>query len=131
MKHSYIVAIGSNYNAEINIGLALEMLVNEFGVFEITHLIDTDPIGMPNNLCFKNGLVHLHSLLALEEVKLLLKEMEKKIGRTAEDKSKGIVFIDMDVIMQDNTIIDQEDYGRDYMQELLSVLNLKIDGSKN
>ena len=48
-----------------------------------------------------------------------LKEMEKEMGRTPEEREQGIVRIDLDLLLFDQQRYHERDWERDYIRRLL------------
>jgi 2-amino-4-hydroxy-6-hydroxymethyldihydropteridine diphosphokinase len=121
MTNTYLIAIGSNFEAEKNINQVLSELTLLFGEFKKTRIIKTEPIGMTNNLLFSNGLICISSGKDIEEISLILKNIEKKLGRSEAGKQKGIIPIDIDIIKQNNNVLS-EDFEREYIKQLFCEL---------
>ena len=63
--------------------------------------------------------------MPLEEVLVALKDIEAQMGSVPEERKKGIVKIDIDLLQFDNTKRKADDWGRDYIQLLLNELSCK------
>ena len=48
-------------------------------------------------------------------VKYVLKAIEKRLGRMPEDKKKGIVKIDIDLLTYDGEVLKVNDWKREYV----------------
>jgi 2-amino-4-hydroxy-6-hydroxymethyldihydropteridine diphosphokinase len=123
MKNSYIIGISSNYDSEQNIASALAKLQSLFVDLICTNFIKTNPIGMPDEMAFHNGLAHFFSDEEPKAIKLIFKKIETELGRTSDKKKNGIIPIDIDIIVWNDTIVSK-DIERDYVQELLSELKI-------
>lgn len=51
-----------------------------------------------------------------DELKLILKAYELTHGRTSEARSKGLVPIDLDLVIVNNEIVRRSDYDEEYFQ---------------
>ena len=68
---------------------------------------------------FGNQLAKLTTPLDAEEIRYLLKQMEKNHGRLPEDKEHGIVKLDIDLLMYDEEILKPEDMKRDFIKKAM------------
>lgn len=125
MKNSYIIGIGSNYEAEKNIAQTIKKLQLILKGIKCSRFIQTDPINLSSKNPFTNGLAFFFSELETKEIKRIFKNIEKEMGRTAERNKNGIIPIDIDIIVCNDTVLNS-DFERDYVQNLLAELNLKI-----
>ncbi len=124
MNH-YILILGSNYLPNQHIALALDMLKNEFGNIRCSEIMQTEAIDMPNLMPFTNIAVCIAIDLPLLALKKMLKNMEKQIGRTDEDKAKGIIYIDIDLIMMNKKVLHSDYQTKKYVKNLVDkVCNL-------
>ncbi len=119
MKNTYLLALGSNFNAEKNIASAIEALGKKVEIIQKTRLIETLPLNMPNNFLFLNGLVLIASALTQDNLKIELKSIEKMLGR---GEKKGIVPVDIDIIMVNNHVV-HKDFELAYIKKLINELN--------
>ena len=53
----------------------------------------------------------------MEEVKAILKKIEKILGRTQEDKKRGIIAIDIDLLQWNHQVLKPDDLQREYIQK--------------
>ena len=63
--------------------------------------------------------------MPLEGVLVTLKDIEAQMGSVSEERKKGIVKIDIDLLQFDGTKRKADDWGRDYIQLLLKELSGK------
>ena len=63
--------------------------------------------------------------MPLAEVIVALKDIEAQMGSVSEERKKGIVKIDIDLLQFDNTKRKVDDWSRDYIQLLLNELSCK------
>lgn len=118
----FILGLGSNFDGDLNISKADELLTSLFPDILFSKSIYTTPIGMPESADFVNQVAVGTTSLALRDVVIRLKEIEASIGRNNEDKARGIIKIDIDLIVWNEEILKPNDYNRDYVRELLSDL---------
>lgn len=121
MENTYVICIGSNSNATENVEATLESLRLAFGTLKTSRFIKTRAINSLSKNLFTNGLVSFDSRLSYHDLKSFLKDLEKKMGRTPLNKQKGVIPIDIDIIMCNSTVLSI-DYERSYVQELMSEL---------
>ena len=74
---------------------------------------------------FTNCLAEGYCCMQLEEVLVALKNIEAEMGSVSEDRKKGIVKIDIDLLQFDATKRKADDWSRDYIQLLLKELSGK------
>lgn len=115
-----ILSFGSNRNREQNMKLATELLCNTFADIRFSERIETEPYGnLTGAKPFLNQVAIAHTPLSSEEIICRLKEMEREIGRYPEDKSLGIIPIDIDLLKWNDTIIKAHDLHLEYIKSLL------------
>lgn len=115
--NKYLIIIGSNTDREKNIDLATNCLENIPGTHFIGNTIETEPVNMPNSLTFLNKGFVMFSDIDIEELNTLCKNIERKAGRTPEDKKHGIVKLDVDIVIANNKILKPGDLEREYARE--------------
>ena len=116
----YIICIGSNCNQTENINNALSFLMQLFDI-QMTKIIKTVPINTSKNWLYFNGLIQFSSNNSKESVKTELKKIENKI-RLPKSKEKGIIEIDLDIIMIDDEIVSRDYYDYEHIQKLMLLL---------
>lgn len=115
--NKYLIIIGSNTDKEKNIDLATNCLEDIPGTHFIGNTIDTEPVNMPNSLTFLNKGFVMFSDIDIEELNTLCKNIERKAGRTPEDKKHGIVKLDVDIVIANNKVLKPCDLEREYARE--------------
>ncbi len=121
MSHKVIFALGSNCFQERNVENAKAMLRKTFGSdIEFTKSIWTNPIGIKSEM-FLNCIAVAHTDCDKMQIVSILKDIERQCGRTKEDKKMNVVKIDIDLLSYDNEILREEDWKRDYIQNLVSM----------
>lgn len=121
---TYLVSLGSNENRTENMVRCRQLLELCFQSIDYSDMLETEPEGEGFNGLFYNQLAIVCSDLDLPQVKYRLKEIEKQLGRTSTDKSRGIVIIDLDVLAVDQKIIKSGDFARAYISCLLSTFGV-------
>ena len=74
---------------------------------------------MENSPQFVNALAIAFTDLPEPTVVSVLKDIERQCGRTKEEKSQGIVKLDLDLLLYGNLRRKEEDWERDYVKQLL------------
>ncbi len=118
-----LISIGSNENKEINI-VSCQLLLKEiFSKIIYSKTCITAPYGTNYKTDFINQLAVVSTDKTKDEVSSLLKSLEIKMGRTPDDKKKGKVIIDIDLITWNNDILKPEEMNRNYIKNIISELN--------
>lgn len=117
-----LLMLGSNTQPEQNIELAIEKLSQFFEIEQQGSLIETKPHGKHYVANFQNLALRILSEDTAEETKLILKDIEKDMGRTPESKTKGIIPIDIDMIFWNGNLL-HKDYERfDFVKKCIDEL---------
>lgn len=124
-QHSYILCLGSNFERNLHIKMAHKALILHFPNIHFGEEMITEAIGEGILSPFSNQIIHISTHHNPEELRHLLKEIELKSGRQPEDKTKGIVKLDIDILMYDKQIIKAKDLERDFVQKGLKELEKK------
>jgi len=118
-----VLSLGSNQNREQNMDRAVELLIHAFDSILFSERIETKPYGsLTNSSPFYNQVAIAYTPLAIDDLVFYLKSIEKKIGRTPEDKPRGLIPIDIDLIQWNETILKPEDLQREYIQTALQAI---------
>lgn len=117
-----LISIGSNEDTERNITLCRELLNSIFSNILYSETSVTKPFGDHYKHDFLNQLALAKTEKDKIEVEQMLKLFEKQMGRDLEDKEKGVVKIDIDLIKWNDTILKKEDWQRSYVADLLPSL---------
>jgi 2-amino-4-hydroxy-6-hydroxymethyldihydropteridine diphosphokinase len=122
MMNTVIIGLGSNIEADQNIAQAKSLLNEQFKGLKESQFIQTKPIGYLAQDDFLNGAVLVETPLNLEQVKGILQEMEKQLGREDSSVKYGPRTIDLDIIVWNNQVIDADFYEREFLK--MAVLEL-------
>ena len=122
--HYILLALGSNIATEQNIDHAKARLLAVFPQLQFSRSLFTPAIGIVSPP-FTNCLAEGYCSAPLEEVIVALKDIEAQMGSVPEERKKGIVKIDIDLLQFDDTKRKADDWGRDYIQLLLKELSGK------
>jgi len=121
--NAVIIGIGSNIDAELNISKMLEILREHVGIVKVSEMIRTKPIGIENQPDYTNGAVKISTELNKEDLTVLLKAIEDKMGRDRTVPKFGPRTIDLDIVVWNGEIVDNDYYTRDFLQKSVSELS--------
>ncbi len=128
--NQYIISIGTNLQPIRNLESAQHLLKNLFPTIVFGEPHETSPFGISKDVPnFFNQIAFFSTLLPLKEVELKLKEIEIFLGRNKDDKQKGLIPIDLDILKFNNTIIRTNDWERPYIQELIKAFQKQYPNS--
>lgn len=116
-----LIAIGSNTEARTNIAKALSLLSEIIKDLRTTRLYDNMSVEGPSCM-FTNALVSGTTSSDANQISKHLKDIELICGRQKEDKAKGIIRIDLDLLLFDSTRFHENDWEKDYIKLLYSEL---------
>lgn len=114
--HTCHISLGSNVSAAY-IRLAREQLVALFPDILFGQEVNTLPVGLSNPAYFTNQTACFTTILAPEELKPVLKHLEKRAGRTRREVFDEIIRLDVDLVKYDDKIIKEEEWKRLFPQE--------------
>ena len=127
----YLISIGSNTSPEANFLKAHAALEQRFPQIRFSSLTVSRAEGLKKESVFHNQVAQLETTISSRELISLLKEIERSIGRTAEDKKNEIVKIDIDLLACETHVFKPEDMRRSYVLQGLNELtrgNMKFLG---
>lgn len=115
-----IIVLGSNCDPVQNIAYAMWNLSSVFPEMAFSRMLWTDPIGMEEGASKFVNAVGIASTDREERYLVqVLKGIERRCGRSEEDKAKGIIRLDLDLLLYGDTRRKEEDWERDYVKQLL------------
>lgn len=120
--HDVIIAIGSNTNAHYTIEKAIDILNIIIENIQPTSLLDNQSVDFIYPCIFTNALVKGRTELSINQLEDALKDIEIKFGRTKEQVDKGIVVLDLDILLYDKCKCRIKDWEREYIKVLLKEL---------
>lgn len=121
-SESCLICLGSNYDREIHMNAVRKALSETFPNIRFGEELETEAIGEGFFSPFSNQLATFQTSLTTDEIRQRLKEIEQDNGRTPQEKSQGIVKIDIDILIHGSRILKPEDLKRDYIQQELERL---------
>ena len=122
-QHSCILCLGSNSDRHTRMEAARKALAISFPDIRFGREMTTEAIGNTFLSPFSNQLALFKTTFSAEEVRSILKQIEKENGRMPEDKAQGVDKLDIDLLIYDNTILKPDDMEKEFIrQELESFL---------
>ena len=119
--HKVLLSLASNYDQEKNLSEARRRLEQILGHITYTRECWTEPIGStkrPDK--YLNQLASGFTLQSVEQLCRQLKQTELLMGRTTENRKKGIVCIDLDLLLYDDDRYHLADWERSYIKQLMN-----------
>jgi len=119
--YDVIISLASNNQQEQNLHKAQAILAQILSEPYFSDAIWTKPFGIDDASVplYLNQLVFAKTQLTAEQINVRLKEIESQLGRTQEQKKKGIVSIDLDLLQHNNTKFHLSDWERPYIKQLI------------
>ena len=113
--HSCLLCIGSNDDRIARMTSAREALKANFPHIRFGTEMETEAIGCGFLSPFSNQVAWFQTSHSAEEVRTILKQIERDHGRLPEDKAQGIVKLDIDLLMVDDCVLKPADMEKDYV----------------
>ena len=122
-QHSCLLCIGSNMARHIHMEDARKSLTEHFPDIRFGKEMETEAIGGNFLSPFSNQVATFATSLSAEEVRCILKGIERNNGRTTEDKAQGIVKLDIDLLMYDDQVLKPKDMEREFVKQGMEALS--------
>lgn len=122
MLNKVIISLGSNQEKEKNIEMANQLLDSHFDSIHFSEAVYTQPFHMENPALFLNQVAIAFTSENPDQIVDAFKQMERQLGRKPEDKSKGNIPIDIDLLQWNDEILKPSDFHRPYIQSALASL---------
>lgn len=116
-----ILSLGSNTDSDRNIQEGKVALEKLFGDVTFSDTVETKAVGM-DAPSFLNCLASTYTKHGYTQLHRALKQIERKMGSLKFDRSRGIVRLDLDILMLGDVRYHPEDWDRDYVKRLISQL---------
>ena len=120
--HLCLLCLGSNSNRHFRMEAARIALTELFPNIRFSTEMTTEAIGDKFLSPFSNQVAKIETPLTREEIRSLLKKIEKENGRLPEDKEQGIVKLDIDLLTFDDLILKPNDLEKDFVIKGISSL---------
>lgn len=124
--NTYLISIGSNIDRDNNIDACHQLLSDTYPDIFFSETIDTMPFGLNNVPNFLNQLVVVYTDDSVDDILMALKDIEKQLGRLPNDKLRGHIKIDADLLAVNNRIVKEEDFTRPYLKILLDKIDYPL-----
>ena len=110
------LSLGSNVaNGDEKIRMAAVRLSESFRDFQLSSVYRTANIKNADEFYF-NAVALFHTNCDLGSLNRDMKELESALGRIRDEKGRGEVTMDIDVVIYDGKIIREKDFRQDYFQ---------------
>ena len=120
-EHHIIISLASNINHEANLEAARTQLTQLLSEVHFTSAIYTEPVGtVLRKEPYLNQLCKGTTALGMNLLNEVLKEIEKRLGRTHNED--GIVTVDLDLLEYDGERFHHRDWERIYVKDLINEL---------
>ncbi len=129
-RHTLLITLGSNYEAEVHLPYALERIYEHLFLLAQTAIVETEPVDFPYpSPPFCNTVLLCRTRQPLEQVQEWLHGLELCCGRTPEcrDRHPERIALDADLIAWDSLLLKPRDLQRPYLSEGLVSLSLPIE----
>lgn len=127
-KNKAVISVGSNIHPEQNIPLARDLIRQSYDVQKETVFIITKPLGDPDQNDFTNGALLIETDLSFDELKSSLRDIEHQMKRERTGNRNGPRTIDLDIITWNDTVVDEDVFKRDFLQEFIRFLSPGLAG---
>lgn len=126
-RYRILVSLGSNLSkGEICVKNALEWMQRKFGQIVCSGIYCTAPLKGTGEPYF-NAVAEFATSLPLQTLNEEFKKYEKECGRDNNAREKGIVPIDIDIVLFNDEIIRPTDFRQEYFQNGFKQLKSKKD----
>ena len=114
--HTCLLCLGSNLDGATRLSAARQALLSHFPDIRFSQEMVTEAIGSGFLSPFHNQVARFTTSLDAEEVRAILKGIEQAQGRLPEDKANGIVKLDIDLLVYDETVLKAKDLEREFVK---------------
>jgi 2-amino-4-hydroxy-6-hydroxymethyldihydropteridine diphosphokinase len=113
--HAATILLGSNINPKENIDKAIDCLIKECTLINTSRIWETDAIGS-DGPDFLNAAIMIETPLVENDLKnLVLRKIEKDLGRVRTEDKNAPRPIDLDIIIFDEQVVDQDLWQRSFI----------------
>ena len=106
------IGIGSNEGDRFSaISKAVQQLASssQIALVQMAPIIETKPVGGPPQGDYLNTVVEINTDISARDIWVLLKEIEKRLGRVVTSVRWGPRPIDLDILLYGDTVINTPD----------------------
>ncbi|HKL72450.1 MAG TPA: 2-amino-4-hydroxy-6-hydroxymethyldihydropteridine diphosphokinase [Marinilabiliaceae bacterium] len=121
-KNSVVIGMGSNIDPYINFSEAISRLRKLFTICALSPVRLTKPIGIIDQPDFINCALLIKTSMSQSDVELTMKNIEDDMGRDRTGPKFGPRNIDLDVVIWNDTVVDDNYYQRDFLKDAVEEL---------
>lgn len=122
--HRCLICIGSNFSQDEMLTFARNELSALFpDIIFGQEMVNPPLFFISNKSSFYNQLGIFHTTITSGEIQAACKDIERKAGRTPEDKIYEKVKLDIDLLQMDQQIFKPEDMKRAYIRKGMEELS--------
>jgi 2-amino-4-hydroxy-6-hydroxymethyldihydropteridine diphosphokinase len=114
-----LISAGSNINAAETIGKTKAYLSRTFQNCTFSRNLITKPVGFADQPDFTNAVFRIETEKNRTDLNLVLKRVEKLLGRVRTANKFGPRTIDLDIVVWNGEVVDDDVYTRDFLKELI------------
>lgn len=127
MKNKVVICIGSNFDANINIEKAKAVLERELGSIAFANQTESKAINWSKQCVFTNQVGYLETDKEFDYIKQLTKQIERDLGRNAEQRALGNMPMDIDIIIWNDAILKPDDLNQTYIRSAIRSLESSLN----
>lgn len=127
MKNKVVICIGSNFEASINIEKAKAVLERELGPISFATQTESEAVNWSKPCIFTNQVGYFESDKDFDFIKQLTKQIERDLGRNAEQRALGNMPMDIDIVIWNDSILKPDDLNQTYVQDAIRSLESSLN----
>lgn len=127
MKNKVVICIGSNFDADINIEKAKAVLERELGPITFADQTESKAVNWSKPCIFTNQVGYFESDKEFDYIKQLTKQIERDLGRNAEQRALGNMPMDIDIVIWNDAILKPDDLKQTYVHDAIRSLELSLN----
>lgn len=120
--HRCIICLGSNHQGIEHIKNAEKEIEEIANKIHWGDIIETKPENTSSSTPYHNRAALLQTSVSKETLIKEFKRIEQQHGRTVSGQHKGIIPLDIDLLMYDNEIVKPADFKKEYVQQALQTI---------
>ncbi len=102
------IGMGSNIDPDRNLQEALRMLASRVRVLTISTVLETEPLGRPEQPRYYNCIAVIETALSPHELKLnVLRDIENRLGRVRGEDKNAARTIDLDLLLYGDLVVHE------------------------
>ncbi len=112
-----VVSLGSNIDPAEHVQRARDLIAASYELVAESALRMTKPVGFTEQADFLNGALLVDTALDHEAFRAFLKDVETQLGRIHAENSHGPRTIDLDIVVWNDTVVDDDFHTRAFLRE--------------